>query len=127
MRTMRLMVGDRLSGGVIAVLAGVFLVLQSISGSAALTRMAAMSVDPLAVLCAPGGSGGDEAVHPLDCCATLCQTANSSAALPPPEGLALGPAAAISLDAPQGMATERFASQLRHGLKQPRAPPAFSA
>lgn len=121
------MIGDRLSGGVIAVLAGLFLLLQSISGSVALTRMAVVSVDPLAVLCAPGGSDDGTAAHTLDCCATLCQTATSSAALPPPDGLLLGPAEAISLDAPQGAATEAFAFQLRHGLQQPRAPPAFSA
>ncbi|OBZ96815.1 hypothetical protein ADU59_03530 [Pararhizobium polonicum] len=134
MKTLRLVLRDRVSAGAIAVLVGAMLFMQGLLGGVAQGTMASAAADPFNILCVshdgsleqrlPGDAPGT-AHH--DLCATLCQlAAGATPALP-------GGSAEIAYAAASDTAEAYFAAKrvpravLRSFFAEARAPPLFSA
>lgn len=87
MKTMRLLLRDRVSAGTIAVLIAYSLVFQALLAGLAQGALAASSVDPLHVICSSSGAVSippddqdTPSGNPYDCpCAMLCRLAGMAA------------------------------------------------
>ncbi|WP_438750516.1 DUF2946 family protein [Pararhizobium sp. O133] len=84
MKTLRLVLKDRMSAGAIAALVGFLLLAQGLFGGLAQGTMASAAVDPFNILCiahetdpAQKPVPGDPVQRAHDLCATLCQLAAS--------------------------------------------------
>ncbi|PRD41896.1 hypothetical protein C5748_19670 [Phyllobacterium phragmitis] len=135
MKTMRLVLRDRVSATAIAVLIAYFFVLQGLIGGMAQGAMAASAVDPLHVICSSSGAATidlpadqhDPTKTVVDCpCCTLCSLA--SMAMP----VILDGAGAFNHVAARSNTVVPRASEivsslpLRRLIAEPRAPPSHS-
>ncbi|CAN7296641.1 DUF2946 family protein [Aminobacter aminovorans] len=132
MKSMRLLLRDRLSAGAIAGMIAFMLLFQALLSGAASGAMAASAADPLGVICTMEGmgpAGGDKqpARSPAECpCGTLCQLAVATTPGLPGEQLA------FILERPEAHGTvlaeqRQPAPQGQRGLiAEARAPPSFS-
>jgi hypothetical protein len=133
MKTMRLILRDKISATAIALLFAYLLLLQGLLSGTSQGAMAAAAVDPLHEICFSSGSLGrttdDEspAKKAIDCrCGTLCRLASTD--MPAILG-GQDPVALTAVDVPIGVALplEEVASTSPRGLiAEPRAPPFFS-
>ena len=134
MKTLRLVLRDRVSAGAIAVLFAAMLLMQGLLAGVANGTMASAAVEPFNILCIahedgpqhslPDG-GPDKAAH--DLCATLCQLATGyTPALP-------GRSVDIAAPVFSGAAEIYFAAKsaprgaIRSFFAEARAPPSISA
>ncbi|MBP1858100.1 hypothetical protein [Rhizobium herbae] len=134
MKTLRLVLRDRVSAGAIAVLVGAMLLMQGLLGGIAQGTMASAAVDPFNILCVSHdsslgqrlpGDGPVKAGH--DLCATLCQLAAGSTPVLP------GRSADVASPALHEVAEAYFTPEgtpravLRSFFAEARAPPFLSA
>lgn len=125
MRTMRLMVRDRQSGGLLAALMMLCLAFQAFTALPAV----AGTLDPaFGVLCLPlhGGSHDkasetDRTSPRHDCCPAMCL---GGAGVPPPAGPDLGSAYATTVLAVADIVDAPPAQRIKRGAIRSRAPPA---
>lgn len=132
MKSMRLILRDRLATGAIAGMIAFLLLFQALLSGAASGAMAASAADPLGVICTMDGmapaSGDKQPVRsPAECpCGTLCQLAVATAPGLPGEQLA------FILNRPEadGTVIAVLAEPVRQGLRgliaEARAPPTIS-
>ena len=132
MKSMRLLLRDRLSAGAIAGMIAFMLLFQALLSGAASGAMAASAADPLGVICMMEGMGpaGDDkqpARSPAECpCGTLCQLAVATTPGLPAQQLA------FILDRPEahGAVVAEQAVPVRQGqrglIAEARAPPTIS-
>lgn len=132
MKSMRLLLRDRLSAGAIAGMIAFMLLFQALLSGAASGAMAASVADPLGVICTMEGMGpaGDDkqpARSPAECpCGTLCQLAVATTPGLPGQQLA------FILDRPEahGAVVAEQAVPVRQGqrglIAEARAPPTIS-
>ncbi|WP_119459838.1 DUF2946 family protein [Rhodospirillaceae bacterium SYSU D60014] len=136
MKTMRLILADRLSGGIIAASTALMLLLQAVVGSLACGMTIGAGLDPASVICSPSGTAsaghtrsdgpsGPDRQH--DCpCILFCQFGGSVAALLPVDGLT-GSAFMRAAAAVPPFEHHRLADSRNSGLiSEARAPPALS-
>lgn len=132
MRLLRVLLSDRLNGGMLAAILIYTLLAQSIAGGVASARMAGAQPHGASVICGTGGPSNHDhgANHRMDeGCAMLCQIACglSTALFPGTEGTNLGAAHTSCLAAPAfALAPFRSPHQLGN-CPEARGPPYFSA
>ncbi len=135
MKTLRLVLKDRVSAGAIAVLVAFMLLMQGLLGGVAQGSMASAAVDPFNLLCVSHeGDGFDQRLPsdgPVksghDLCATLCQLASGyTPALP---GRSVEIASPALRDAGEVYFARKSVSRavLRSLFAEARAPPSISA
>jgi len=135
MKTLRLVLRDRVSAGAIAVLVAAMLLMQGLLGGIAQGTMASAAVDPFNILCVshdggleqrlPGDGPVNKAGH--DLCATLCQlAAGSNPALP---GRSVEIAHVASGDTTKAYFAPKSVPRtvLRSFFAEARGPPSISA
>ncbi|PWK75660.1 DUF2946 family protein [Aminobacter sp. AP02] len=132
MKSIRLILRDRLSTGAIAGMIAFLLLLQGLLAGTAQGAMAAAAADPLGIICTMDGMGPamgetQPARSPADCpCGTLCQLAATSAPGLPGEQLAFIIAPLPVHRADIAEAGESVRQGLRGLIAEARAPPATS-
>lgn len=132
MRTLRLLLADRLNSGIFAAFLIYALLAQSVAGSIASARMTGMPLAHAGIDCAtsaPLHSDHDGSQRLHECCAVLCQTACGLGAgfLFDTGGADLGPAHVAFLAAPV-IGRPDPSHPRRLGIRrEARAPPYLSA
>jgi hypothetical protein len=136
MRYMRRIIGDAMSGGVLAALLLVMLTLQGAIGAYAQAavvpaEMAAASGTPAIVICASHGLQTAPEKHPLDgtspdCCTIACQFACSLGPGLPSEGFVLNDEPAIVASGPADPTSTDLTPYALGLSGQARAPPSLS-
>ncbi|TDK39286.1 DUF2946 domain-containing protein [Rhizobium deserti] len=126
MRIIRQITGDVMSGGLIAVLLALTMLLQGALGG--YTQSAMASVGPAGeIICsshgavAPAEQPGDK--HSSDCCLTGCQLASSLPTILPALGSSLATAPASNPDITRHSTDDNFSPRLIGLAGRPRAPP----
>lgn len=137
MKALRRILGDRVSGGVVAALAGYFLLLQAFVAAFTCGMTVPVEAGPRFVLCQPsqmeaGAASADEDhsgfVHECPC--VVCHAGDQALLVALAPGADLGPAYTLELRTATNANDEAFApvDPGRLGLAPaPRGPPAVSA
>ncbi|RCS22734.1 DUF2946 domain-containing protein [Phyllobacterium salinisoli] len=135
MKTIRLVLKDRMTATATAVLVAYLLILQGLVGAMAQGSMAASAIDPLHVICSASGDAtidlpADQhgpAKMAVDCpCCALCRLASTSVPVILDGVEACIPAPAKTVLVPSSRSEVMFSFFPRRLIAEPRAPPIFS-
>ncbi|HTO33886.1 MAG TPA: hypothetical protein VL202_22335 [Pararhizobium sp.] len=133
MKTLRLILRDRVSAGALAALVGFLLLAQGLVGGVAQGTMASAAVDPFNILCiahetdgAQKQAPGDPVQTAHDLCATLCQLATGSTPFLPGQVVGIV-SAAREADRPYLTPQILPGAIARDIFTEARAPPSLSA